>query len=134
MKSISLLVLSVCFAMILHAQGTLTGDNFNPQAGEIFISYYQNSPFPSPGNNGANVTWDFHTLLPENADTTTYVACSSTPECDHFPGSNIVSNSDGGYGYMTANSSSLVSKGFFIPGEYGDTAVSNGDTIIKYPV
>lgn len=117
----------------LHAQSTLTNSNFSPQPGETFTTNTCTVPANlSTGNGGANVTWDFHTLVATSQSSGSFVTCSSTPECDSFPGSNLAAPNPGGPGYEYY---SRDSSGFFDNGGYGSAGATYDSNwlVMQYP-
>jgi hypothetical protein len=106
---------------VSNAQPILTATGINPVIGDNFNNVSSN--YISPGNSGANQTWDLSSLTynpsanPENA-----VAASSTPYAANFPNANLAFTSMGNsydyyktsstafqnYGYSTSNSNILA--------------------------
>jgi hypothetical protein len=107
------------------AQPVITAADVTPVIGET-ISYNTDISleavyFSGPGPAGAGVTWDFHTMPALGGTSiTTYMACSTTPFCDSFPGSDLAGYSilasptwaDTSYGYSTTSAIYNTSLGY----------------------
>jgi hypothetical protein len=123
--------LSLFATAATYAQPILTGSQINPMPGDMLIGH-EVTPLPTTvGAAGAGVTWNFGAFMDGMPDTITYVSCASTPYCDSFMGSTVSGVYGSDYNYLTANSDSLSSNGFYsAPAFYH---YSNPSTVLKYP-
>ncbi len=112
-KAFYLLGFAMCLFSKLWAQPTLTAATTNPVVGDVFNFHYCiGSAITTTGPTGAGVTWNFAFLTQSSMDTSTYVACTSTPYCDSFPGSNIAAtDGHGNYSYYTTSTGGFVYNG-----------------------
>ena len=76
--------------VVSKAQPVLTSAGINPVIGESFT--FINSNYISPGNAGANQTWDLSSMSGTSSGLTSVVAPSSTTNAASFPGSNVACN------------------------------------------
>jgi len=119
-------------AIALYAQPTLTAATNNPVPGDAFLGYQLDPTGTTPGAAGGPVTWSFTTLPVTGMDTTTYLACASTPYCDSFPGSNIVMFDNTDYYYENASSALFSYLGIVAPPIFIYTTGTYG--ILYYPL
>jgi len=96
------------FCLSLHAQITLTTSDM-PSVGDTFPAYRDTQvPGFSIGQKGANRTWDFSNLQPDETVTTYAVAPSSTPYNSTFSASSFALTTDfNAYLYYTNSASAL---------------------------
>jgi len=107
MKHLTVLAaLSLLATTAAIAQPTFTASNSNPIAGETFYGHTIDTTGKQKGAAGANVTWTI-TGAATDHDTTSYLACSATPNCDSFAGSNLAGYNNSDYTYYTAGTNSL---------------------------
>ena len=134
MKKILLSVTTVLAAITnMQAQSTLTAATNNPVIGDIFYGHVADTTGVSSGVGGASATWNFAFLSDQSYDTTAFIACSSAPDCDSFPGTTIAANAGGGvFEYCIANSTSLSLIGVSVTGI--DIHLDGGQTTISYPI
>ncbi|HET7819088.1 MAG TPA: hypothetical protein VFL70_07245, partial [Bacteroidia bacterium] len=126
-----LLFLSIVLTTFsLCAQPTLTPSNSNPIIGEVVTSY--DAPYVSPGNAGANQTWDFSSLSGASAGTYSVVSTASTPSGVNFPNSNMCIHADTNYAYFNANSSSFQYVG--LSSDTINMSYSNPQDWLRYPM
>lgn len=65
----------------------------NSQVGDTSVTYGYNNKKVSPGNAGANQTWDFSTLVPvSTVFSSVWTPNSTTPGFSDFPNANLVTN------------------------------------------
>lgn len=92
MKLLPIITLALWLTLPSYAQITLTSAN-TPAAGDDYIAQGCDTTGVEPGNSGADVTWDFSSLIPEGeAVTDQYVTPGSTPYSSSFPTATIVQN------------------------------------------
>ncbi len=92
MKKIYILLLSNLLLQYTWSQPTIS---FLPKIGDVVS--YENTHTTSvlPGTLGANITWDYSTLVDSaDAGTFTYEAPAGTPYVSDFPGAQLASNLD----------------------------------------
>ena len=54
----------------------------------------------TPGDSGANIIWDFSSLLMQELDTTVFIDPSGTPDAADYPTANLCIDDDGDYTYI----------------------------------
>jgi hypothetical protein len=91
------------------AQPTLTAAGINSVIGESFTFY--NTSYISPGNSGANQTWDLSTMSGTSGGLTTAVAPSSTTNGSSFPNANVAWSSSTGVSYLKTSATALQNYG-----------------------
>ncbi|HUM46041.1 MAG TPA: T9SS type A sorting domain-containing protein [Chitinophagales bacterium] len=105
-----LLSIALCgFSLFSNAQPTITNANA-PAIGDILTSQASSSNV-NAGSGGANVVWDFSSLVPSGAAlSATIVDPSATPYGGNYPAANMASGSNGTYGYyqVTATEFNVV--------------------------
>lgn len=100
------------------AQPTLTAATCNPVAGDIYIGHDLNVVSLTPGSSGANITWNYGSLVGGALDTTTFMTCIASPYCDSFSGSNLVSFDQTDYTYLVVNATKLSAIGGYSSPDY----------------
>jgi hypothetical protein len=95
----------------LKAQTTLTSTTTNPTVGESFINHSYDASLISPGSSGANVTWDFSTIVSTGTSTYNWITSSSTPYSSSYPNANLAISDAGYYYYYSASSTDYSSCG-----------------------
>ena len=121
MKNIYVILL-LFFPYFFQAQITITASDM-PQPGDEWTDI--NCEIPnnfSIGSPGANQTYDFSNLVPEDTFSTVFVAPSSTPGVSEFPDATIATEVDDDeefYAYYQQTNDELLLLGF-----YADTSVS----------
>lgn len=128
-------LLSMLFASVAAtamAQPTLITATNNPVIGDSFYGYMTDSSHVDIGSAGASVTWDMSAIVKNDSDTTTYMACSATPNCSLFPGSNIVMYNAGDYAYGISGTSGIEMIGAYAMGT--DMHMTNNMTYTKFPL
>ncbi len=108
------------------AQPTLTTATNNPVVGDKFKGYMVDTNGVSIGSAGASITWSMATLVKNDSDTTSYLACPATTGCDSFPGSNIAVLNAGDYLYGISGTTGIKLLG----ANSGGTFVHFGDSMI----
>jgi hypothetical protein len=116
-KSTLLLLVAGGFCSALVAQPVLTSAGIMPVVGSSYTSV--TSAYASPGNSGANQTWNL-ALTNNGTGTATGVTPSSTPYAASFPGATVAFNS-GAYAYYKGTSSAWQNCGYV-----------SGSTVISY--
>ena len=129
MKKTLLLLFAGFNAIIVLAQPTLTASGTNPVIGDVVTMY--DGSYVSPGNAGANQTWDLSSMSGTTASTYTAVAASSTPMGSSFPGSTICLVSDTTYSYYNATSSVFQFSGVTTPSFL--LSYSNPEDYLRFP-
>ncbi len=121
----------VMICAVSNAQPTLTATGINPVIGESYT--LSSSAYVSPGNAGANQTWNLSSMSGTSQGLTTAVAPSSTPNGTSFPNSNIaLSNStSGSVSYLKTSSVSMQLYGT----KAGTTLMiySNPEDLLHFP-
>lgn len=130
MKKLLLSFLAACTATIVAAQPTLTAAS-NPVAGDAYTIH--TTTVTSPGNAGANQTWDF-SAQPDNSSTTLgYQSCAASPNCSMFPGTTVVGTQSNGqaYSYFLTDATRQAITGIIAGGV--NIIFSNQEDVIRYP-
>ena len=137
MKTLLCCTIAAFMTFFAHAQPVITSAN-NPVIGEVDSLTYVDSAGISPGPGGTGVIWNFVPSVTTGYATVTFRACTSTPYCDSFPGSNLVSytihpSSDSSYDYLNANTASLDFNGgcWFSPSP--QFSYQSHNSLIRYP-
>ena len=126
-----LLFASFISAMHAIAQPTLTATGINPAVGDQITG--NNANYVSPGNAGANQTWDVSMMTSSGVSTSTYITPASTPYASSFPNANLAINEgSGSYAYYKTSSSAWQ-----IEGDVNGTPVVmsyfNPEDLLRFP-
>ncbi len=117
-----------------HAQPVINSSDVTPVAGEIFktVNFYDES---DPGNNGANVTWDFSGIQATEDDTLMMRAVTpqSTGISSSFPGATVaIADPDDYYYFLKAENNKLIEMG---TGESSDVMpLSDTKELLRFPL
>lgn len=127
----SLFIAMGCFG-IAQAQ-TLNNSNSVPLVGNSYTQF--SGAYLSPGNAGANQTWDLSSLVQESSTTSEYVTPASTGFGSAFPNTNIASSVPDAelYGFYNAASDGLYFAGTRIGGGFFDLTYTNTDRQLALP-
>src|ERR1039457_6406917 len=79
------------------AQPALTASGINPAVGDQINS--NGASYVSPGNAGANQTWDLSATVSSGSGSFTYTTASSTTYASSYPNANVATNASGEYVY-----------------------------------
>lgn len=111
MKKNLLSLFSACVmtSVGLVAQPTLTSSGISATIGEV-LSIANSTVTASPGNSGANQTWNLSSLT-GTASSNTVVSVSSTPNGASFPNANIALQGSGYYAYYKTSSTAWQNYG-----------------------
>ncbi len=113
MKKIYFAFVLLLLSSIMYSQPQITSA-FNPVPGDIY-KYHSVNPTITPGNSGAQVTWDFSTLsIAYNPNIGRYHSPASTPYAASFPGSTVAYEDHfaaGTYHFFTASSTKFEKLG-----------------------
>lgn len=131
LQNLILIALFLCSASII-AQPSLTASNMNPSAGEMF-TYYSSTNTASPGNAGANQTWNLTVLSSTASATSAFVSAASTPSGSSFPLATLSGTTSGSsnYSYFTPGSTGYYNYGQVVNGVV--MSYSDPETILSYP-
>ena len=88
MKQTLLSLILCAFTVGLFAQIQVTSDNF-PALGDVLITNVDNTPTVSPGDSGADKTWDFSTLDGEEMNTITYEDAANGSAAGDLPNADL---------------------------------------------
>lgn len=123
MKKVTLSLLSVLFGLsVANAQSTLTSTHLLPVAGDVYVGHYSDTTGFVLDTARIAANWNYSTLTNVETDTLSFYACATSPYCDSFTGSNLVSKGYGIYTYLKATPTSLEILGN-----------SESDTILRMP-
>jgi hypothetical protein len=125
--TLGLLVLAACSQVTAQ---TLTDPTTSFQPGESFLLHY--SAYVSPGNAGANVTWDLSSLTDDSTEVVSFVAPQGTPAYASFPASTAAQPSEGGdLTYFSCNGSGIELLGSTAGADL--VVYQDGERIMSYP-
>ncbi|CAN5266428.1 hypothetical protein BH09BAC5_BH09BAC5_12900 [soil metagenome] len=128
-------IISVILLNSANAQSPiLTAANSNPILGDNYIG--NGIPYTSPGNAGANQTWDFSTLVSGGTQNISFVDPLTTTNASTFPNSTIAlfNSTNSYYEYFSASASEIANEGYV----YGPPLnliepYSNPQVVLNYP-
>ncbi len=100
------------------AQAVLTDVNLNPLVNDAFVSVTCDTTAVTAMSGGANITWDYSTILTmSHYDTVVSIAYAGAPHASMFPGSTIASKTlsiiDTTLNFYIANSSKFSQNGYY---------------------
>lgn len=124
MKKSLLFVFAAGFSMANFAQTTINGSDVNNYAGQTYTD--NNTSYVSPGNAGANQTWDLSSLTSTGTLTTTVASATNN-------GANLsFSTGSGSIAYYSVNSSAMEMVELYT----SNTTItySNGEKALQYPL
>ncbi|MBX7107379.1 MAG: T9SS type A sorting domain-containing protein [Chitinophagales bacterium] len=132
MKLLLTFILALWLTLPSYAQITITSAN-TPDAGDNFVAQGCDTTGVEPGNSGANITWNFSSLVPSGETVTyEYVAPEGTPFASSFPSASIVQNVlNSLYIYYNVNESSQSLLG--IGGSVMVEVYDNPELLISFP-
>lgn len=118
------------FGFSSMAQPTITGTGVNPVIGETVTTH--GAAFNSPGNSGANQTWNFASWVSTSTSITHVVNPSSTTHGGSFPYANTAFTTEGSavVAYYKYNSSAMQNFGSYINVVM---VYSNPEDLMRYP-
>lgn len=94
----------------LQAQITITSSDFGNIGDQFFVGQDPN-PTVTPGNAGANQTWNFTGLVTSSLDTIYFLDPATVPPAAAVSGVNLVTESNEGYFFLERNSSGVYTRG-----------------------
>ena len=132
MKKLYSLLIMILTIVTSFAQPIINSTDLNPYIG-LAVNYYTFTPFPFDGGpSGANVTWDFSGVSPNDSVFANYVNPASTIHGANFPTSTIASQIVGtGFEYLNANSNFMARVGIDANGIM--MPYTDEEKIITYP-
>jgi len=133
MKKIYILVLSILSVNAVNAQITLTAANNLPSLGDSFTSNSYDASMTSPGNSGANITWDFSSLISTGTSTGTLVAPSSLSDGANHPIANFASGDANTQAYLFIDNDEYSIAGAF-SNTLGRDVYSDVREVYKFPI
>jgi len=135
MKKIYILCASLLCFQLSEAQITLTTANNSIVLGDVFNRTTTDATSLSPGQPGANQTWNFPSLPVQFTDNVTVVAPSTLSDNANHPTANISDIIMPGNieDYYISDNTQFSQVGVFIPGTLRITS-SDPREIIKYPI
>ena len=133
MKKIYILVLSIISVNVANSQITLTSTNNNPSIGDSFTIHSFDGATINSGASGANVTWDYSTIISSSNTVSTYVLPSSLSQNASYPLSNMASGTPNSEGYYLIDSDEYSIAGAYISGQVQDV-YSDVREFYKFPI
>lgn len=94
----------------LQAQITITSSDFGNIGDQFFVGQDPN-PTVTPGNSGANQTWNFTGLVTSSLDTIYFLDPATVPAAASVSGVNLVTESNEGYFFLERNNSGVYTRG-----------------------
>lgn len=113
------------------AQPVLTATGINPVIGESFTLF--NTGYVSPGNSGANQTWDLSSMTGTSGGLSTIVAPSSTTNGASFPNANIAWNNTTGGSDSYFKTSSTALQNYGVSNSSVLMPYSNPEDVLHFP-
>ena len=110
MKNCYLLCGMLAATATLQAQITITSSDFGNVGDQFFVGQDPN-PTVTPGNAGANQTWNFTGLVTSSLDTIYFLDPATVPLASGLTGVNLVTESNEGYFFLERNSSGVFTRG-----------------------
>jgi hypothetical protein len=125
----------------LRAQPILNNSIF-PSVGTVIKTGIADSLQLSPGNAGANQSWDFSTLKPKANNGVVplmFIATTGSPAAESFPTANLVgkffvSDTINVYSYYKASSTDLVFLGTAVVNGKKISSTTSNETLLKVPL
>ncbi len=122
----------VIISFVSMAQPTLTATGINAVIGETYTYTSNTNSTISPGNAGANQTWDLSAMTGTPAGQTTVVTPSSTTYGSSFPNANVaMSTPSQGVTYYKTSSTALQNYGMTVSGVV--IPFSNPEDFLHFP-
>jgi hypothetical protein len=110
------------------AQPTLTASGINPAVGDQINSNGAN--YVSPGNAGANQTWDLSAMVSSGSGSFTYTTASSTTYASSYPNANVATNASGEYVYYKTSATTWQ---FYGAVTSVTMSYSNPEDMLRFP-
>jgi hypothetical protein len=134
-SSLPVLLACVLFSAAANAQPVLTSTNSAPKIGDVQKRQGVYSAGVTLGSGGANVTWDYSSLLDSGSTISfNFVDPATTPFAASFPGTNVAETIAGGNGYSYYKINSSVYQVLGAASDSGATAFYNKPYyIVKFP-
>ncbi|HLN53165.1 MAG TPA: T9SS type A sorting domain-containing protein [Prolixibacteraceae bacterium] len=97
----NLLVFSMLVLLAFSVKAQIVVDRTDfPHTGDLVVTAVDETTHVSPGNAGANQTWDFHNLIATGYDSALFIPVNQAPNWQNFPLANMASQTlDPGTGY-----------------------------------
>lgn len=138
LKCISVLIFTLLFITATLAQPTITS-SWVPSIGTSYtLTVANGDEVDSPGDEGANITWDFSAITPVGAFTITnqVVSPGSTPYSSEFPDATLafktVLDSIDAYNFQKVSSNKVEDLGSGVTG-FGHTIFDDPATVLEFP-
>ncbi len=128
-KIVIIILITASNAVCLYSQMTLTSA-YNPVIGDIQYQVSVDTTGISPGNSGANQTWNFQNLIRIDSIAVRFIDPAATPYGSSFPQSNICAH-DTCYDYFKTSSQQLEYVGY--NSQNLVVLYTNFETVISYP-
>lgn len=125
MKKNLLFVLAISMSIANTAQTTINGSDVNPSVGDSYTD--NNTNYMSPGNAGANQTWDLSSL--SSSGTTTSTISASTTNGANM----LIDNGTGNLVYENISSAAQEIKAIYSAGNNVTITYSNGEKVFQFP-
>jgi Secretion system C-terminal sorting domain len=129
---LSLIIFTALLLNCLDAfsQPTITATGINPVLGESVNIYF--GSYQSPGNAGANQTWDFTALAGSTGELNSCISSASTANASSFPNSNVaLSSSPASMRYYRTTSAALENHGTWVGNVL--TPFSDPEDLVRFP-
>ncbi len=152
-KTMNKLFVLLLFCLFAYGQNSLLTTDY-PDKNTLYLAYVVDTTMLTPGNSGANITWDF-SLYPlySSYDSIAYFTPQNAPDANNFPTAtlaykqvvNFMLISVNRYMFSVKNNSEFVDLGFHIPFTDLTTSVAGvyllpqsytyqqPDTLVKFP-
>ncbi len=129
-KTITFFAINLLLVSLLISQPTLTSTGVSPIIGDSYNLSSTN--YVSPGNSGANQTWDLSSLSTTSTATISVVNTSTTPQGNSFPNANLaLSYGNSMFQYVKTSPTALQNMG--LSNSTITMPYSNPEDLLRFP-
>ncbi|RYD52617.1 MAG: T9SS type A sorting domain-containing protein [Sphingobacteriales bacterium] len=124
----------VSAAVSSQAQITLTAATHTPVVGSAtYTTFIDTAAMPMQPAIGANITWNYASVIADGMDTPTYFSCVPQANCASFGNANLLSGSvaDSSFQYYKTGSAAFQETGFADPGS--ELRLTNFHDALRFP-
>src|SRR5436190_23028727 len=102
-RQIAIIITFLLNTFLLFSQPTLTELNSAPVPGDVFNTFEADTSL-QPGAGGANVVWNFGSvLITNNQVATNFISPGATPYPNAFPAATVAQEDAGNYTYYSSD-------------------------------
>jgi hypothetical protein len=124
----------VSAAISSQAQITLTASTHTPVVGSAtYTTFIDTAAMPMQPATGANITWNYASVIADGMDTPTYFSCVPQANCASFGNANLLSGSvaDSTFQYYRTSSAAFQETGFADPSS--ELRLTNVHDALRFP-